>query len=276
MTPSRAFRSVAAVALAITLSPLPSSIAAQTVQGQRYVLRMTTGGDRELIATVREGGGRARIDFERSEDGASGYLIVSDGARTVTLVHPDKREYSVVDDTTFERIIGKALRVVAQIGVLQVQLRDVRIQGERLGAGETIAGYATRHYRITQDYRAYVGAFGIVGDEPIHQVVVSEYWVSPGLPLTRNPLLELLAGVETALAQRNTSFVTRSAATRDSLFRGTPLRVVVTARASRGDDTVKERRIEITDVAQVPLDASIWAIPSGYTRRQSDFSFDIL
>ncbi len=265
----------AALLLSVALAAA-SAVSAQTVQGRRYALRMSSGGERELVATVREAGGRARIDVDRPhEPGPGGYILVTDGGRTLILVHPEEREYSVVDDTTFERIVGKALRVVTQTGVLQVQVRDVKIVPERLGPGEAIAGHPTQHYRLTQDYTAFVGAFGIVSDEPIHKTVVTDYWVAPDVPLARNPLLELLAGVETALAQRSAAFVSRSAAARDSLFRGTPLRVVITARSSSGDDAVKERRIEITDVAPAALDPAIWAIPQGYTRRQSDFSFDI-
>jgi hypothetical protein len=253
----------------------PPSLIAQTVQGQRYVLHMTSDGERELVATVRESGGRARIDLERSHDGSGGYIIVTDDARTLILVHPDQREYTVVDDTTFERIVGKALRVVAQTGVLQVQLRDVKIVPERLGPGESIAGHPTRRYRLTQEYRAFVGAFGIMGDEPVHKTVVTEYWVSPRLTLAPNPLLALLAGLETALAQRSASFVSQSIAARDSLFRGTPLRIVITSRSTDGDDSVKERRLEITDLAPAAFDPAIWAVPRGYTRRHSDFSFDV-
>ncbi|HEV8263718.1 MAG TPA: hypothetical protein VGQ06_02125 [Gemmatimonadales bacterium] len=252
-----------------------SPAAAQAVQGQRYTLRMTSEGASEIIATVREGNGRARIDFERSHGGPESYILVNHGTGTVVFVRPEEREYTVVDDTTFERIVGKALRMVTQSGVVQVQLRDVRITPERLGAGEPIAGRPTQRYRLTQEYRAYVGAFGIVGDEPVHQTVVTEYWVSPRLSLPRNPLVELLAGVETALAQKSASFVHRSAAARDSLFRGMPLRIVVTARSGSGDEPTKERRIEVTDLGPAELDPAIWTIPRGYKQRQGDFSFEI-
>lgn len=250
---------------------LSLALVTQEVQGIRYTLQMTTDGDRDLVATVREANGRARIDF--GDKGS--YALVTEGGRTVVFVDVEDREYSIVDDTTFERIVGSALRMVTRTGVLNIQLRDIRIVPERLGAGERIAGHATRRYRLTQDYRVFVGAFGIVSDEPIHQTVVTEYWVSPGLRLLRNPIMELLAGVETALAQRSPSFVRRSAAARDSLFRGTPLRVVVSSESSNGDREAKERRIEITGLEAVTLDAGIWTVPRGFRRREGDFSFDI-
>lgn len=262
--------------LGLALTAVPSSLIGQSVPGQRYTLRMTADGESEVVATVREGNGRTRMDFERSRNGHDGYVLVNHAGRTVIFVRPDEREYTVVDDTTFERIVGKALRLVAQTGVVQVQVRDVKIVPERLGPGEPIAGHPTQRYRLTQEYSAFVGAFGIVGDEPIRRIVVTEYWVSPRVALARNPLVELLAGVETALAQRSAAFVRRSAAVRDSLFRGTALRIVVTARAPDSDEAVKERRIEITDLAAATFDPSIWTVPSGYRQRQGDFSFEIL
>lgn len=259
----------------IALPLLSLAFATQQVQGIRYTLYMTSDGDRDFVATVREGNGRARIDF--GDNGS--YVLVTGGGgagnRTVLFVDTEDREYRIVDDTTFERIIGSALRMVTRTGVVNIQLRDVRIAPERLGAGEPIAGHATRRYRLTQEYRALVGAFGIMGDEPIHQTVVTDYWVSPGLRLLRNPLLELLSGVETALAQRSASFVRRTAAARDSLFSGTPLRVVIRSQSSNGDETSKERRLEITGLEEVMLDPAIWTVPRGYRRREGDFSFDI-
>lgn len=246
------------------------------VQGYRYNLHMTSDRDRELVATVREGQGRARIDFERSDDreGNDTYILLSDNGRTVVFVKPASREYTVVDDTTFERIVGRALRMVTNLGVVNIQLRDVRIVPERLGVGESIDGRPTRHYRLTQEYRAFVGAFGIVGDEPVHQLVVTDYWVAARPLLLRNPLIELLASVETALAQRSESFVRRSAAARDSLFRGTPLRVVVTASSNEHGEP-KERRLELSGLQTGTFDPAIWRIPDGYTRRQGDLSFDL-
>jgi len=271
---------LAAPLLAVGLGVTPAFLAGQAVPGQTYAVRMTTEGEPTLVATARESGGRLRMDFPRSredhegDEGHEGYLLVRDGGRTVVLVHPEEREYSVVDDTTFEQIVGKALQVVTQTGVVQVQVRDVNITPERLGPGEPISGYPTRRYRITQQFSAFVGAFGFVREEPIRQTVVTEYWVSPRLTLARNPLVELLANVATALAQKSQSFVRRSTAARDSLFRGTPLRIVVSTRSGDGDP-VKQRRIEVTDLATTMLDPSIWTVPPDYRRRQGDFNFEI-
>ena len=250
---------------------LSLTLAVQDVQGTKYSLHMTSDGDRERVATVREANGRARIDFGDNDT----YAIVNERTRTVVLVDPSDREYRVLDDTTFERIVGTALRMVTSTGIVNIQLRDVRIASERLGAGEEIAGHRTMRYRLTQEYRAFVGAFGFVGGEPVHQTVVTDFWVSPGLGLLRNPLLELLSGVETALAQRSASFVRRSSAARDSLFHGTPMRVVIRSSSPDEDRPSKERRIEIHSLQSLRLDPAIWSIPREYRRVEGDFSFDL-
>src|SRR5439155_824705 len=137
--------------------------------------------------------------------------LLLNGGHTVATVHTDRREYEMVDDTTFQRLIGAALDAMGNLVTLH--LADVKIETQSLGAGDSIAGYATRRFRLLQEYSVSIGAMGFTAANQ-HHVVVTDFWVSPDLRLPPNPLLELLATVETALAQRNEDFVHRSAAAR--------------------------------------------------------------
>jgi uncharacterized RDD family membrane protein YckC len=84
---------------------------------------------------------------------------------------------------------------------------------------------------LTQAFTVSVGALGITA-ETIHQTVVTDSWVSASTTLIHNPLVEMLSGFATALAQSDAVFVHRFESTRGALFHGTPLRIVVTARST--------------------------------------------
>ena len=255
------------LAFAAALLPFaagPAAATAQTLPGYRYDIRMSADAGDRVTGHVRDAGDRARIDFDGHDEAAGSYLLLLDGGHRVLAVHPREREYSVVDDTTLERIVGIALHAVSGTGLVRFRLNDVAIVPQRLADGDTVAGRSTRHYRLTQEYTVAVRALGLGGDD-IHQTVVTDYWVDPSLRLLRNPLLELLATLETALAQQDTAFVRVSAAARRALFSGVPLRVVV--RHSSGDDAGGIRTLAVDGLARETFDAAAFQVPAGYRRR---------
>ena len=265
------------VALAALLSATP--LAAQNVSGFRYSLRMTSSSGEDVVGTVRLAGDRERIDFPPGSRQDDGYFLLMNGGHTVATIHTDRREYETVDDTTFQRLIGAALDAMGNLVTLH--LADVKIETQTLGAGDSVAGYATRRFRLLQEYTVSIGAMGISAANQ-HHVVITDFWVSPDLRLPPNPLLELLATVETALAQRSEDFVHRSAAARAALFSGTPLKMVITSRSfdvDRGDSAGRAggdhavRTFEVTRVERASFDTSLFRIPEGFTRRENTLRF---
>ena len=255
------------VALVLLAAPL-------SAQGYRYSFHMTSGDDR-VRGTVTWIGDRGRIDVtpDHARPAGDDYLLLRNGGRRILSVHPEDRAYSVVDDTVFERIVGWALQSVDEF--VHLELEDVRIEGERLGRGEMMEGRATERFRLTQEYTVRVSV-PLVQDPRIRQRVVTEYWVAPELTLIGNPLIDLLATVETALAQHDPSFVRRSKAARTSLFSGTPLKLVVRSFSTDRDDEEDEdddvRTIEISGFERVPVDPASLDVPSGYVQRD-EFSW---
>ncbi len=268
-------RLIPLLAAALAVAPL----AAQNVSGFRYALRMTSSSGEDVTGLVRLAGDRERIDFPPGSRQDEGYFLLLNGGHTVATIHTDRREYETVDDTTFQRLIGAALDAMGNLVTLH--LADVKIETQTLGAGDSIAGYATRRFRLLQEYTVSIGAMGISAANQ-HHVVITDFWVSPDLRLPPNPLLELLATVETALAQRSEDFVHRSAAARAALFSGTPLKMVITSRSfdvDRGDSAGRAggdhavRTFEVTRVERASFDRALFEIPDGYTRRESKLNF---
>ena len=268
--------------LLVLAALLPAApLAAQNLAGYRYALRMTSSDGEDVVGTVRLAGDRERIDFPPGSRHDDGYFLLLNGGHTVATVHTDRREYEMVDDTTFQRLIGAALDAMGNLVTLH--LADVKIETQSLGVGDSIAGYATRRFRLLQEYSVKIGAMGFTAANQ-HHVVVTDFWVSPDLRLPPNPLLELLATVETALAQRNEDFVHRSAAARAALFSGTPLKMVITSRSfdvDRGDSgrvaagEHAVRTFEVTRVERASFDTSLFRIPEGFTRKDNPLSFKL-
>ena len=254
---------VLALAVAAPLSPQ------QGVPGTRYTFRMTVGSDEPVVGTVREGTHRARVDIQKHRRPEDDYLVITHDGHRVISVHPSSGEYSVVDDSVFERVAGIGLQAVSGIGIVRFRVHDAHISTERLGAGETIAGFATEHYRLRQDYTVDVSPFGMHGDA-VRQRVVTEYWVAPRAQLLPNPLIDMLSQIGTALAQSDPDFVRRSAAARDSLFSGTPMRIAVTITTDAKDEADKPptvHRFEVTEIEDTTFDPAIWEVPAGLRRR---------
>src|SRR2546427_535079 len=268
--------------LLVLAALLPAApLAAQNASGYRYSLRMTSSDDEAVVAQVRGGGDCVRTDSPRGPRHDDGYFLLLNGGHTVVTVHTDRREYEMVDDTTFQRLIGAALDAMGNL--VSLRLADVKIETQSLGVGDSIAGYATRRFRLLQEYSVKIGAMGFTAANQ-HHVVVTDFWVSPDLRLPPNPLLELLATVETALAQRNEDFVHRSAAARAALFSGTPLKMVITSRSfdvDRGDSgrvaagEHAVRTFEVTRVERASFDTSLFRIPDGFTRKDNPLSFKL-
>jgi hypothetical protein len=245
-------------------------------QDYSYAFRVTPSDEQAFAGTARVSGDRARIDARTKNDDCepADYLLLSDGGRTVTVVNPRERSYSVTDARSFEHVVATAMRAVNV--AVSTKLSDVRISTEELGAGDTIAGHPTRRYRLLQEYTANVGVFGFRGDAEEH-VVITDFWVAPGLTLMRNPLVEMLATTETALAQTNGDFVARSAAARDGLFRGMPLRLIVAARSSssKHEDKRAPSRlvVEVEKVVRGPVDRAALDVPTSYHAKSGGFSY---
>lgn len=261
---------VVSLALALPASPF------QGIPGTRYTFRMTVGHEDPVVGTVRENTHRARVDVLKRGERDDEYLVITHDGHRVISVHPSDGEYSVVDDSVFERIAGVGLQAVSSTGIVRFRVHDADISAERLGAGDVVAGFATEHYRLRQDYTVDVSAFGTHGG-PVRQSVITDYWVAPRAHLLPNPLIGMLSQIGTALAQSDVDFVRRSAAVRDSLFSGTPLRIVVTIATDAKDETGKPpavHRFEITEIENANFDPGIWQVPAGFRRKEGiSFSF---
>lgn len=252
------------VALGAALVPLAG--AAQRAPGYIYEFRVT-GGDAPATGTTQVVGDRARVDFA---DGSGQYFLITAGGHRITVVNTERHEYSVLDDSTFDRLVGQTLNALP---MLNIALSGVRVDGDTLGAGGPILGHPTDHYRLTQEFTLTIGAFGITGQRT-HNTVVTDYWLARDLNLPHNPVVGMLARLTTVLAQADRDFAHRTAEALRPVAERTPLRIEVRSTADQGNGKVRvqSQAIEVTSLERARVDTTRFRVPDGYTETQPNFN----
>lgn len=266
----QAIAALLTVALTGTANAAPRCVDSPPPNDYMYTFRSTgDSGKDPTSGTVRVHGDRVRIDMDKKN--SNDYILLTDGGKQMTSVHPDKKEVDQMSAPKFEHIIGTSLKAVSPMVKFNVQ--NDRIRSETIGSGTKLLGYATEQVRITEQFDVHIVALGFNGGTERH-TVVTDYWFSPGLYLGDNPLLALLEHVGTAMAQTDADFVQSEATARASVLHGTPLRTVVkeTTVDDDGRSHTTTRTIDITSLnigAQAP---GLFEIPSGYRIRKNSFT----
>jgi hypothetical protein len=264
----------ALLAVALTGSGTTAPRCTEQAPASDYMYTFTTTGDMDhsddpTAGTVRVHGDRVRIDMDKED--SHDYILLTDNATTMMSVHPDRREVDQISAPNFEHVVGISLRAVSPI--VKFRVSNDKISYQRIGSGQKLLGYSTEQIRITESFDVHIVALGFNGGTE-HHTVVTDYWVSPGLDLGRNPLLALLEHTATAMAQTDADFVQNEASVRAQALQGTPLRTVVHESSvdKKGIRHDKTRTIDITSVHVGAQSPQLFEIPSGYRIKKDSFS----
>lgn len=198
------------------------------------------------------------------------YMLVDFATNTVRTIKPEEREISEMPLSTFEQIIGKALGMVGS--VVQMQVRDAGIIAREVGPGGEVAGVSTQQFRMIEEYNVRIGVFGMNAEEKHHRVV-TDYWVPTQAAMPRNPMFELLMRGANALSQQDATHQSNVSRARQALFRGFPMKAVVTV--TEAGESPKRASVEITSLSSAPPDAALFTAPTGYRVKKNDLSFTI-
>ena len=276
---------VTAQTRAAARSASDAPLAPVTMPSGRYEFTSTDDDGDVTSGAVAWTGQQMRIDLDRNRNrarrgnnNASGgsdnrrgeYMLVDFANNTVRTVKPADREISELPLATFEQIIGKALGMVGS--VVQMQVRDAGIIAKEVGAGGELAGVQTKQFRVIEEYNVRIGVFGMNAEEKHHRVV-TDYWVPTASSMPRNPLFELLMRGASATAQQDAAHQGNVTRARQALFRGFPMKAVVTVNET-GEST-KRSMIEITSLTSSTPDAALFVTPSGYRLKKGDLNFSL-
>jgi hypothetical protein len=221
------------------------------VGGQNYTGRAVVVGDRGRM-DITDGGVESLF--------SKGDYILFDTTDLV-IVHPATKDFVVLRHDA----ASQGLAHLESMG-LKMTVSDLKVTLDSIGAGDTVAGIPTRHYRMTTAFNLSIDA-GFM-QQGLGTESVTDYWVAnvPGLPA--NPLLRV-NGISSPGAAMTGLFAdlsnkVDSAARR--LGSAVALKTVTVSRMNQGPGTSTTTRQEssVSDIRHQDVDESLLVLPEGY------------
>jgi hypothetical protein len=276
----RSARFIAAVAI-----PFVFAAAKPVADGMTYefVMKSTSRatGNKEQVSMRGRGtyaGDDAKIEIIDAASSAGGseafggkgtYFIVKDGGKEMFLVNPSEKSYMKWDIANMFAGMSKAINAVG--GLVKMQISDVKIDAQDLGAGESVQGYPTRHIRMVQNYTVSASVFGRSSKNRTE--TTTDYYFAPSLRIA-NPFVsnsQQMAMMSQFDMFNNPDYKSQMAAAQAKLPRnGVPLKMVTTTTTTdeKGKAETSTAVMEMVNFKAANIPASAFEIPSGYTEIQ--------
>jgi hypothetical protein len=234
----------------------------------------TRSGNKELVTMSGRGtyaGDQAKIEIvDAGAAGSTGmfggkgsYFIVKKGGKEMFLVDPSAKQYMAWDMANLVSGLSKVMGAVG--GLVKMQMSDIHIDAQDLGAGEMIQGYPTHHMRMVQNYTMTATVFG--RSSKTATATTTDYYLSPTLrianPFTSNSEQFAMA----ADMFNNPDFKTQLMAAQAKMPKGAiPLKTVTTTVStdSKGKAETTISTMEMTNFKASNIPQSAFAIPSDY------------
>jgi len=261
----------------LALLLLLPAFGAAAAQGLTYDLRTTgVGSDPRSGApttTVFVAGhgqasdGNSRLDFTESAApagmmGAGKYLIAKVGSHTLVTVDPERREYV----TWNEEVLANQAAERQALGELKMEVADLVVGFQELGSGETIEGYRTVRYRITDGYTMKVSIVGQTSQSTVHATY--DVWTAPELDAAMNPFRGQAAGLASGPMAELTQQTARAFA---KVGKGAVLKLVVTNESvSKGKAHTTTMTTLLTNIKRASISPTVFVVPAGYAEKSAE------
>ena len=210
-------------------------------------------------------GGRGRLDIV---DGgmqplfAKGDYLLFDSSG-ITVVKPEAQAYIPV---SAELNNSKILEQMQAMGVA-MSVADLKVAMDSLAGTDTVAGYPTRHFRMTLAFTMSIDASFM--KQRFASESITDYWVAsvPGLPT--NPLLRINgvgASAAPMAAFKDMTAKVDSAAAR--LGNAAALKTKTVSRMIQGPgaNMTTEQTSEVSNIQHTTVDEALLVVPAGYRR----------
>lgn len=188
-------------------------------------------------------------------------MIITDSGRTVTYLDSKKSQYVTV------RLV-EMLAQAKEMGGVKMDYSGTESKVDSLGAGPTILGHPTSHYRVAMGTTMTISAMGRV--QTVKLASTSDSYYATDVKGNLNPFASL-SGVDMLAMFGSTSkdFADKMSATQQKLPKGTPLHTVSSATmVAQGQTKITNVTSEVTVIQWVTADPKAFEIPSTYTAVQ--------
>jgi hypothetical protein len=181
------------------------------------------------------------------------------------LVDPNSKEYMKWDLGAMMAGMSKVVNAVG--GLVKMQISDVRIGAQDLGAGETVQGYPTRHIRMVQNYTVSASMFGKKSTSRTE--TTTDYYFAPSLKIA-NPFVansQQMAMMSQFDMFKNPDYQSQYASANAKLPKnGVPLKTVTKTVTTdeKGKSETATTIMEMVNFKAANIPASAFAVPSDY------------
>jgi hypothetical protein len=184
-------------------------------------------------------------------------MILSDTGKTVTYLDTKASHYLRVRPAD---MLAQAQQTGVKMGFSGTEARV-----DNLGAGPTILGHPTSHYRIGTGMTMTITAMG--QDQVVKISSTSDYYYADDIKGVVNPFASLSGGDMAAMfGSSSKEFADKLKAMQQKLPNATPLRASSTAMmTAQGQTRITSTQAEVTSVQWVDADSKIFDIPTTYT-----------
>jgi hypothetical protein len=185
-------------------------------------------------------------------------LILSDSGKTVTYLDATNSRYLRVRPADM-------LAQAQQSGQVTMKFSDTRATVDNLGAGPSILGHATSHYRVGTGMTMTIGAMG--QEQTVKISSTADYYYANDIKGVVNPFASLTGSDYSAMfGSANKEFADKLKIVQQKLPKSTPLRASTTATmVTQGQTRVTNSQAEVTSVQWVDAKPGIFDVPAGYT-----------
>jgi hypothetical protein len=267
----RPLQLAAIVALPVLLAarPLPNGTAYD------FVVRTTSTqtGNKESVMMRGRGvfaGDNAKIEIldsgpmsgDNTTFGNKGsYFLMTEGGKKMLLVDPSQKSYLEWDMQSMMAGLAKMMNAVG--GLVKMEMSDVKIDTQELGAGETVQGYPTRHVRMNQNYTVTARVFGKAHVSKTESTI--DYYFAPALK-AKNPFVQNSQAWANSFDMFNNPDYKSQMAAAQAKLTGVPVKTVV--RTVSTDDKGKQQTSVVTsemlNFKNLDVPKSEFEIPTGY------------
>jgi len=265
---------------AVAAFPFVLAASVPVADGTTYEFVMKTQstqtGNKETVSMRGRGtyaGDNARLDIlDASVAGGSDafvgkgtYFLVLDGGKKMLLVDPAQKSYMAWDMANMFAGMSKAVNAIG--GLVKMQMSDIKIEAQDMGAGQTIQGYSTKHVRMVQNYTMSAKMFGRTSTSRTE--TTTDYYFSPALRNVANPFVsnsQAMAMLSQMDMFNNPDYKRQMTAANAKLQQGVPLKTV--ARTVTTDEKGKQQTTisttEMVNFSKTNVPSSTFVVPAGF------------
>lgn len=185
-------------------------------------------------------------------------MIVTDSGRTITYIDSRKSQYLRVKPA---EMIAQA----QQTGAMKMDFTGTEARVDNLGAGPTILGHPTVHYRVATGMTMTISAMG--QQQTVKIASTNDTYFATDIKGDLNPFASLSGGdMANMFGTTNKDFADKMKLVQQKLPKGTPLRALSSATImSQGQTRVTNTAAEVTGIQWVDTDPKLFQVPSTYT-----------